>query len=131
MAVVVFDINGFRTIYPHFAEVSDEQLEFFFSIAEQIIDNTDNSWITNIKERKILLYLLVCHMATLFLRGTTTGNIASATEGSVSASFGSYDLGSGKWFGQTPCGALFWQLTAKYRAGGRYYAYRCCGKGRR
>lgn len=130
MAVVEFDIDEFRAIYPHFAEVSDEQLRFFFSIAEVILDNSENSRITDLKERKLLLYLLVCHMATLFLRGTMTGNISSATEGSVSASFGSYELGNGKWFGQTPCGALFWQLTGKYRAGGRYYAYQCCGRRR-
>lgn len=128
MAVVVFDIGEFRSIYPHFAEVSDEQLEFFFSIAEHILDNSETSRITDLKERKLLLYLLVCHMATLFLRGTMTGNITSATEGSVSASFGTYELGNGKWFGQTPCGALFSQLTGKYRAGGRYYAYQCCAK---
>lgn len=114
--------------YPQFSEISDEQLTSFFAIAEQIVDNSENSRITDLKERKILLYLLVCHMATLYLRGDITGNITSASQGSVSSGFGSYDLGNGKWFGQTPCGALFWQLTGKYRAGGRYDAYqrRCC-----
>lgn len=126
MAVVDFDIAEFREQYPQFSEITDGQLTSFFAIAGQIINNSDSSWVTDVDERKILLYLLVCHMATLALRGDITGNITSASQGSVSSGFGSYDLGSGKWFGQTPCGAAFWQLTGKYRAGGRYYAYQRC-----
>ena len=69
MAVVVFDIADFRTIYPQFAELTDAQLTAFFEDACLYLDNTDASPVQNITLRKSLLYKIVCHLATLAQRG--------------------------------------------------------------
>lgn len=121
MAVVVLDIPRFRELYPEISDdTPDTKIEFWFLQAETIINNTDCSIIKNAKEREILLYLLMRHFSALDERsaqGGLVGRISSATEGSVSVSA---DMGgiSGKaaWFTQTPWGANYWQMTAKYRA---------------
>ncbi|EEZ74634.1 hypothetical protein NEILACOT_05350 [Neisseria lactamica ATCC 23970] len=71
------------------------------------------------EEREMLLFLLVRHFAALAERaaqGGLVGRIASASEGSVSVSA---DMGAAggnaAWYLQTPYGATYWQLTAKYR----------------
>jgi len=126
---VVFDITGFREVYPQFSGITDAQLKHFFKMAELVLDNTDFSIVKDEGERETLLWLLVCHLATLYLRGDVVGNLTSASEGSVSASYAVLDWGNGKWYGQTPCGAAFWEATKKYRVGGYYFAYRpSCGK---
>lgn len=126
MGVVKFNVASFRAAYPQFEKFSDVQLENFFSYAEIILDNSASSHVTDEAERERLLWLLVCHLATLDGRGAAVGSITSASEGSVSTSFSSIDLGNGRWYGQTTCGVLFWEATKKYRQGGRQYVFRAC-----
>ena len=127
MAVVTFDPSEFKLWYPQFAAMPDGQLEGFWATAQLILDNTDRSIVKDIAERKTLLYMLVCHLASLTQRGdAVTGPMTGATEGSVSTSFGQLNWGNGQWYALTQCGLTFWQATAKYRTGGRYYAYRGC-----
>lgn len=119
--IVVFNINKFRENYPQFVNVSDNMLENFFLVACQFCDNTTNSLVTNLAERSILLDLLVCHIATLHQRGSMVGILQSATQGKVSTSFAvPINL---NWYQQTQCGYIYWQMTLKYRVGGRYYGY--------
>jgi hypothetical protein len=127
MAVVVFDVDEFRQLYPQFSGETDAQLDNFFNVACLILDNSDASAVRDAGERKILLYMLVCHFASLYERGDgAVGSLTGASEGSVSASYSTANTGNAGWFAQTQCGATFWDLTKKYRLGGRYYAYRKC-----
>ena len=124
--VVIFDASEFLTLYPQFQNVfSEAQLTQFFNVACLLCDNTENSKIKDLAERKTLLYMLVCHIATLQQRGTgMVGMLTSATEGSVSVGLQPY-ANNPNWYSQTQCGSMYWLATAKYRVGMRYVAY--CG----
>lgn len=118
MSAVVFDKARFQTAYPE-ARAADAQLEMWFVQAESLLDNTDHSIVKKPEEREMLLFLLVRHFAALAERaaqGGLVGRIASASEGSVSVSADMGAVGgNAAWYLQTPHGATFWQLTAKYR----------------
>lgn len=120
--VVVFDAEEFKAMHPEASAASDAALAGYFIMAGQFCDNTASSLVKDLAERKILLYLLVCHIANLNLRGAgTVGIVSQATQGKVSTSFAlPTDL---NWYKQTQCGWMYWQMTQKYRLGGRYYAY--------
>ncbi len=123
--IVAFDPLEFKEIYPQFADLNDIQLNHYFLQAEQYCNNTASSPVKNLERRKLMLYLLVCHIATLAKRGEQTGAIASAGEGSVNVSFAPIDDKSGQWYNQTQCGASYWQLALSYRVGGLYFVPRC------
>lgn len=131
MAVVEFIPADFRAAYPQFDALTDAQLNQAFDVACLILDNTDSSPVPycpdeGINHRKTLLYMLVCHISTLAMRGDgAVGNLTSATEGSVTATFAAPVIADAEWFTQTPCGLAYWQATARYRMGGRWYA--ACG----
>ena len=78
-----------------------------------------------ILSRQTLLWLIVCHLATLALWPMgQSGPVSSATEGSVSTSF-SLPQNTGRAFwSQTPCGQTFWQAVQPYVVGGRYFGVR-------
>lgn len=138
MAIVVFDVEEFRQLYPKFRKVSDEELKNFFDIVGCLIysGNTGNSSIPydpdkGVFERKTLMYMLVCHLAELSLRpGGLTGILSSAAEGSVNASFTSPSMNfSSSWYLQTQCGFTYLQLIQRYIQGGRYFADKCKSHG--
>ena len=120
-----FDIVKFRSIYPQFTNISDEQLTFMAENA-LIISGLDVDERIPADKRYNLWYMLVCHLATLSERGTA-GSVASATEGSVSVSFGQMQQtgGDADWYNLTPCGSAYWQIVQKYRLCG------LCFKGRK
>ena len=125
--VVVFDADEFLALYPQFNNVFTlEQLTQFFNAASLLLDNTENSKVKDLAERKTLLYMLVCHIATLQQRGTgMVGLLTSATEGKVSVGLQAY-TSNPNWYSQTQCGSMFWLATAKYRVGMRYIGYTSC-----
>ena len=127
MNVVVFDAEEFLALYPQFQNVfTPEQLGIFFNAACLLLDNTENSQVNDLTERKTLLYMLVCHIATLQQRGTgMVGLLTSATEGNVSGGLQAY-TSNPYWYRQTLCGSMFWLATAKYRVGMRYIGYTSC-----
>lgn len=132
MAVVEFDPAAFREAYPRFDALTDAQLQQAFDVACLVLDNTDASPVPydparSIFIRRTLLWLLVCHLATMALwQPGQSGPLASATEGSVSVSF-SIPQGAGKsFYTQTPCGQAYWQAIQPYVVGGRYYPARHC-----
>ncbi len=118
MSAVVFDKARFQTAYPE-VQAADAQLEMWFVQAESLLDNTGRSIVKKPEEREMLLFLLVRHFAALNERaaqGGLVGRIASASEGSVSVSADmGAAIGNAAWYLQTPYGATYWQLTAKYR----------------
>lgn len=129
MAVVTFNVDTFREIYPEFSNVSDTVLSFLFTEATILLNNTDSSKVTDVTVREPLLYMLMAHIAYIRF-GTSSGSggsglvgrVSSATEGSVSVST---DLGSlsesATWYAQSPYGLTYWQLTAGWRNGSAYY----------
>lgn len=123
--VVVFDPQEFKTLYPEFAKTEDATLTLYFNAACLLLDNTEKSMVKDLAERKMLLYMLTCHIATLKANGNTlVGTITSASEGKVSVSLTPFQ--SANWYMTTQCGAMYWQATAKYRVGIRYHAYCHC-----
>lgn len=133
--IVTFDATEFRGFYPKFTvdAVSDAQLESYFNLACSLLNNTENSPFPYDPDngqyiRKELLYLLVCHLATM---GTwdvgQTGPVQSATQGSVSVSFANL-VGSANanWFNQTPCGRTLWMMLKPYALGGRIFSLSQC-----
>ncbi len=126
MSAVVFDPLEFKVFYPQFEAVADERLTMFFTQACILLDNTDKSVVENLDERKILLYLLTCHIATLAERGgDIVGALTSAGEGSVNVAYSAPSAKNGAWYMQTQCGATYWQMTLPYRVGGLYIAGDC------
>lgn len=131
MAVVVFNIEKFRSLHPHLADVSDAVLNLQFGIAEQIVGNKDGASLAPYDPdhgevlRETLLDLATCHLTTLSLQPTAqSGRITNASEGSVSTGFDLIKANTftGDWWAQTQCGQLYWIMTADLRLGGRLYA---------
>jgi len=130
MAVVVFDATEWLNAHPQFVgRITEAQLNDAFDVACLLLDNTDNSPVPydpehGIETRRILLNLLVCHLATLALRSPEqAGALTSATEGSVSTGFQIPQAANADWWMQTPCGQTFWQAVRRFIVGGRYYPF--------
>lgn len=134
MAVVEFDVEEFRAMFPKFSDetkYTDEYLTGEFDQAVVIVGNDDATSVApydppKVLLRKTLLYLATCHLATLADDPDgVVGRIASASQGSVSTSFDLLKSASNsyasQWWSQTQCGARFWLLTARFRTGGRIY----------
>ena len=133
MAVVIFDPENFRTLYPAFSDetkYSNELLTEYFGMAAEFVGNSDSTSFAaydpenHVYLRKRLLDLVMCHLLTLDENMTgPVGRISSASQGSVSTSFDLLKTNSyvGDWWAQTRCGAQYWIMTARYRVGGRFY----------
>lgn len=118
--VVVFVPAEFRLLYPSIT-ATDEQLEMYFAMAETFLDNTECSIVKDLDARKTMLYLLVAHIALLNKMAEkgnpVVGRISNATEGTVSVGLDYGTMGNNeRWYLQTPWGAMYWQLTKKYRS---------------
>lgn len=118
--VVVFDLVEFRDLYPSLS-ATDDQLNMFFIMAEGFLDNTECSVVKDLATRKIMLYLLVAHLASLNQQvesgNAVVGRVASASEGTVSISFDYGTMGNNeRWYLQTPYGSTYWQMTKRYRS---------------
>ena len=131
--VVVWDQADFLTYYPQFSEnITAEQFTALWEMANTLVNNTTSSPIpydpdNGVYIRKIVLYAVVCHLATMSLWGASgqSGPVASASEGSVSVSFQIPTLPGGgvtaQWYNQTPCGRTAWMFLRRLSLGGRYY----------
>lgn len=132
MAVVIFDIENFREIYPELASMSDPVLQAGFDTACLILNNTDASPVPydppTVTARATLLNMLTCHLLALRKRGLfAVGQVSSASEGSVSTGFAMPPaINQAGYFSQTQCGLAFWQAMQPYIVGGRYYAPSFC-----
>lgn len=118
--VVEFDVAQFRESYPNLAS-TDAQLEDYFAIAETFLLNTECSVVKDLSTRRRMLYLLTAHIATLNSNAENgqpiVGRVSSATEGSVSVSIDYGTMGNNeRWYLQTPYGAMYWQMTKRFRS---------------
>ncbi len=124
MSVVVFDPAAFTARYPEFIAVNAIVLGMYFAEATMHLDNTDNSRVSDVGQRTVLLNMLTAHIAAMNGSGVNgngasgmVGRISSATEGSVSATaeYVAAKNGTMAWYLQTPYGAGYWAATASYR----------------
>jgi hypothetical protein len=122
MAVVAFDLAGFRVRYPEFATVADALLGAYFVESTAYLNNTDSSIVADVVLRSMLLNMLTAHVAAMNsgVNGQAAsglvGRINSASEGSVSVSVDAGPVsGSSAWFMTTRYGAAFWNATASFR----------------
>lgn len=117
---MTFDVEKFRAVYPQFASLSDAQLKFMWGNALVISGIEEDTRIPESRKEN-LLFMLVCHLATLAARGTT-GAMAGATQGSVSVTYTTPTYtGDAAWYNLTPCGAAYWQTVKKHRLGGLWF----------
>ncbi len=124
MSIVVFDPTEFKATFPEYSTVPDSRLSLYFTLSENILNNTDASVVPYaptanppIEERAELLNLLVAHLSELDGRGAgAVGRTQSGSEGSVSFSLDMSTTSSSQFFLQTQWGALYWQATLKYRS---------------
>lgn len=121
--VVDFDFCEFTGIFPEITTIP-QKANWAFNSACYIVTNTPSSIVSNLEERKQLLYLLTAHILYLQNRGGgNIGAISNAHEGSVSVGFASIGRLGQSYFGQTQYGLLFWQMVAKYMSG--FYVPEC------
>lgn len=135
MAFVAVEWNEteWRALYPQFSTVTSEQLSALWKLATTIVDNSEGALIPydpdhGIYIRQIVLYALMCHLATIATQDQAgqPGTLTNASEGSVSAGFYMPQFPQGgvsaAWYNQTPCGRTVWMLLRRYVLGGRYYS---------
>ena len=121
--IVTFDPTAFRTAFPAFASISDAILNGNFTYATLLLNNSCCSVVKDAPTRAQLLNLIVAHITSL-LNGANAqppqgvvGRIANASEGSVSVGTEMLTLSeSAAYWNQTPWGAMYWRMTAQYRA---------------
>ena len=118
---MTFDVEKFRAVYPQFASLSDAQLEFMWENA-LIISGVEGDTRVPEGQKENLLFMLVCHLATLATRGTA-GAMTSAKQGEVQVTYASLPArgDDADWFNLTPCGSAYWQATKRYRLGGLWF----------
>ena len=118
---MTFDVEKFRAVYPQFASLSDAQLEFMWEHA-LIISGVEGDTRVPEGQKENLLFMLVCHLATLATRGTA-GAMTSAKQGEVQVTYASVPSRSddADWFNLTPCGSAYWQAIKRYRLGGLWF----------
>jgi hypothetical protein len=124
MAVVTFDPVAFIARYPEFSAVNGSVLGMYFAEATIYLDNTNNSRVSDVVARAVLLNMLTAHIAAMNGSGINgngasglVGRVSSASEGSVSVSteYVAAKNGTMAYFLQTPYGASYWAATASYR----------------
>ena len=124
-----------RALYPQFSAITSSQLDGLWMMATTLIDNTEGAVIpydpeTGIYQRQIILYALMCHLATIATQEAAgqPGTLTNASEGSVSAAFYMPQFPAGgvsaAWYSQTPCGRTVWMMLRRFSLGGRYYGMR-------
>lgn len=118
---VVFSPAQWRAWYPAFSDVSDSQASLFFAKACLFCKN-ETGIVTSLSVLEQLLYMLTSHIAALNLSTSTsdrtgiTGRLASATQGTVSASYAVTERpGSEAWYSLTVYGQEYWAATAALR----------------
>lgn len=121
---MTFDVEKFRAVYPQFASLLDAQLEFMWQNA-LIISGVEEDTRIPEDQKENLLFMLVCHLATLATRGTA-GAMTSAKQGDVQVTYASVPSRSddADWFNLTPCGSAYWQAIKRYRLGGLWFSGR-------
>lgn len=135
MSTVVFNADEFRIVFSAFADevrFPDAVLQNAWNVAVTMIGAGDDSVLPYCPDctppnltRKTALDYLTCHILTMqyLWQVDQTGAVTSATQGSVSVSFGVPTAGDSvaDWYNKTKCGATAWQILQAYANGPLYY----------
>ncbi len=121
-AIATFDYGAWVVRYPEFQTLARSQVEAFFAEATIYHSNDGSGPVNNAEHQKLLLGMLVAHIASLNVgingesASPLVGRISSASEGSVSVSVDLPGIpGTAAWYGQSKYGLAYWQATAGYR----------------
>ena len=113
---VVFDIAEFRGLFAEFkddAKYTDAFLQMAFDEAVEIVGNCPQDE-PKFSRQKRLLYLVTAHISYLLGADSSVdgGYLSSASEGSVSASFGTSIGGRiPDYWARSKWGIQFWQMA--------------------
>ncbi len=135
-AVVTFDYAGWIARYPEFTAVGPAMAAEYFVEACIYHNNKPTGPVCDEGAQRVYLNMMTAHIAARYAQSagspspgapqaanTPVGRIASASEGSVSASFeNNYPAGSAQWFQTTKYGSDYWNATKAYRTA-RYRAF--------
>ncbi|MCF9034205.1 DUF4054 domain-containing protein [Acinetobacter nectaris] len=113
--VVLFNAEAFKLRYSEFNNISDELLQAYFDESTLILNNTIASPVSDLGQRKVLLWLLTAHHAALNDADGMVGRLSSASQGPVSVSLAWESSKDSQWYDQTPYGAQYWINTAPFR----------------
>lgn len=122
-AIVTFDYQEWALRYPEFNDTVDPELAALYFAEATIYHANDGSGpVTDAAQQKILLYMIVAHVAQLN-KGSSiqslsplAGPITNASEGSVSVGAQLPQVpGSQAWFILTRYGYNYWFATAAFR----------------
>lgn len=126
MGAVILDVAEWQALYPQYSGLTNAQVEFLFQAAQLYLENNGCSVVVDESKRKFLLYLLTAHLAFLTFKDANgqggnpgmVGNLASASEGSVSISSGLSGVPFNKaFFFQSQYGMMFWNAVKIYMMG--------------
>ncbi|MDN7913685.1 DUF4054 domain-containing protein [Burkholderia cepacia] len=127
--VVAFDPAAFRAAFPAFTGLSDATLNGYFAMAVLYLNNSPASVVQDLTVRAQLLNLITAHIAFLMGRASAgdgssaavVGQMTSAGEGTVNASFAEVQAKNAQFWAQSQYGLMFWQMVLPYRTF-RYFA---------
>lgn len=114
MANWAFDKDKFLAVFPEFGNTSDAQFDFY--VAEAQCYELERYGITEPK-LTVMYFKLIAFLIALAQRGANgiSGEITSASEGSVSVGSKGMSRMSGSFFNQIPAyGGNFWQMMRPY-----------------
>lgn len=123
--VVQFNYTTWSVFYSKLAaKITRELAELIFEMAELYCDNTPCSPVQNLKQRSMLLNMLVAHIAIINYGANgndpspLVGRISQATEGTVSVTAANdYPPGTAQWYQTTTYGSQFYAATGQFRTG--------------
>ena len=125
-AIASFDYAAWVARYPEFSGVSQPTAMQYWNEATLYHANDGSGPVSTVGAQQMLLNMVTAHIAARYatLGGVAPsptqppGRIASASEGSVSASFDmNVPPGTAQWFAQTKYGLDYWAAMAPYRMG--------------
>lgn len=119
----IFSYSAWARRYPELATSVDITLATELAAEASVIFNvTDSSPVRDEAQRRVILNMIVAHLASIGGAGQAggasglVGRVTSATEGSVSVDVDAGPSSAGSaWWLQTPYGFAYWQATAGYR----------------
>lgn len=132
--VVAFDPAAFQAAFPAFATTSTDTLTANFALAELYLNNSPCSVVQDLTARAAMLNLITAHITFLLSRAASNnganaaavGQIQSAGEGTVNASFVAVQAKNAAFWAQSQYGLMFWQMALPYRMF-RYFPAPCYG----
>lgn len=107
MKVITVDNDTFRLWFPYFKDMSNEGIQAAYAGAGSYISVIEGEIGLEIKSQIRGVYLATAHLAYLAMNPdkAASGNLSSASEGSVSASFALYSDPWRRFLATTPYGA--------------------------